>query len=151
MTAASFNHYLAQTIDYLRSAVAGGKPLLAGAQGVRSLLTVLAAGDPIDPQFAGETSRLLFAVAPRIADAAAGRIAPEHIYTALGCASAAITCTDAPRRFSLIAFTAVLEAEIRALHLRDMIAASGQNDLVDALSRNPVVAPPYLVGLQTVH
>ena len=75
MTATADQH-MAQAIDHLRAAVAGDKPLLAGAQGLRALLAVLAAGVPLDPRLAGEASRLLFAAAPRIADAAAGRITP---------------------------------------------------------------------------
>lgn len=150
MTATADQH-MAQAIDHLRAAVAGDKPLLNGAQALRSLLIVLAAGVPLDPQMAGETSRLLFAAAPRIVDAAAGRIAPEHVYTALGCASAAMTCMEAPRRFDLIAYAAVLEAEIRALHIRDIITTRGQVDLVEMLFRNPVVAAPYLAGPLTVH
>lgn len=152
MTAmADHDRHLAICADHLRAATDGDKPLLAGAQGLRSLLSALASGQPLDPQLVGETTRLLFAVAPRIADAASGRLAPEHCYTALGCANAALTCREASRRFDLIAFAAVLEAEIRALHLRDMITAGSQIDLAVALFRNPVVAPPYLAGSLTVH
>lgn len=150
MTATADQH-LAQAIDHLRAAVAGDKPLLKCAQALRSLLTVLASGHRLDPHLAGEVSRLLFAVAPRIAEAAAGRIAPEHVYTALGCASAALTCMEVPRRFDLIAYAAILEGEIRALHLRDIVTARGQPDLAASLSRNPVVAAPYLAGPLTVH
>lgn len=150
MTAAVHDQHLAQAVDHLRAAIDGNKPLLDGAQGLRSLINRLVLDPPIDPQSVGEMSQLLFAVAPRIADAAAGRIAPEHIFTALGCGSAAMTCRDAPRYLDLIAYVAVLEAEIRALYLRDMIAAGSQADLVDTLDRNPVIAVPYVTGPQTV-
>jgi len=151
MTAAAHDQHLSQAADHLRAAIAGDKPLLDGAQGLRSLLYALVPGQTLDPQLVGEVSRLLFAVAPRIADVAAGRLAPEHCYVALGCACAALTCMDTPRRFDLIAYTAILEAEIRALHLRDYISAGSQIDLSAALSRNPVIAGPYLAGPLTVH
>ena len=151
MTAATHDQHLAQAADHLRAAIAGDKPLLDGAQGLRSLTYALATGQPFDPQLAGEFSRLLFAVAPRIADAASGRLAPEHVYIALGCACAAMTCMDAERLRGLLAFAAILEAEIRALFLRDMIAAGSQIDLAVALSRNPVIAAPYMAGAMTAH
>jgi hypothetical protein len=151
MTAAIHDQHLAQAADCLRAAITGEKPLLDGAQGLRSLIYSLASGQPLDPQLAGEVSRLLFAAAPRIADAATGRIPPEHVYMALGCACAALTCMDAQCLGALIAFAVILEAEIRVLFLRDMIAAGNQFDLTVALSRNPVIAAPYLVGPMTFH
>jgi hypothetical protein len=151
MTAAVHDQHLAQAADHLRAAVAGEKPLLDGALGLRSLIYSLGSGQSLDPQLAGEVSQLLFAAAPRIADAASGRLTPEHVYTALGCACAALTCMNAERLRDLLAFTAILEAEIRALFLRDMIAAGSQIDLAAALSRTPVVAAPYLAGPLTAH
>lgn len=151
MTAAAHDQHLAQAADHLRAAIAGEKPLLDGALGLRSLFNSLASGQPIDPQLAGEVSRLLFAAAPRIADAASGRLAPEHIFVALGCASAAMGNVDAERLRALMAFAAILEAEIRALHLRDYLAAGSQIDLAVALSRTPVIAAPYPVGPMTAH
>ncbi|THF59864.1 hypothetical protein [Ollibium composti] len=151
MTAVAHDQHLAQAADYLRAAAEGEKPLLDGALGLRSLFNSLASGQPLDPQLAGEVSRLLFAAAPRIAEVAAGRLAPEYVFVALGCASAAMGNVDAERLRGLMAFAAILEAEIRALFLRDMIAAGGQADLADALSRNPVIAAPYSTDPATVH
>lgn len=150
-TAAAHDQHLAQAADHLRAAIAGEKPLLDGAQGLRSLTYALGSGQPLDPQLAGEIAQLLFAAAPRLADAASGRLAPEHVYTAMGCACAAMTCMDAERLRGLMAFAAILEAEIRALFLRDMIAAGSQIDLAAALSRTPVIAAPYLAGPMTAH
>lgn len=145
------DQHLTQAAYHLRKVIDGDKPLLAGAQGLWSLMGALAPGWALDPQLAGEVSRLLFAVAPSLAEAAVGRLAPEHVYTALGTASAAMTCMEAPRRFDLIAYTAVLEAEMRALHLRDVITAGSQIDLAVTLSRNPTIAAPFLAGPLTIN
>jgi hypothetical protein len=151
MTAAAHDQHLAQAADHLRAAAEGEKPLLTGALGLRSLFYSLGSGQSPDPQLAGEIAQLLFAAASRIAEASAGRLAPEHVYTAMGCACAAMTCMDAERLRGLMAFAAILEAEIRALHLRDYLAVGSQTDLAAALSRNPVIAAPYGVGAMTVH
>lgn len=143
--------YLARSADYLRKAIEAESPLLSTMLGLRDLMTVLAAGQPISTEAAAEISGLLFAVAPRVAEAVSGRLTAEHTFFALGCGNAAIGCTDTDRRNDLIAYVALLETEIKAIFLRDRITTGGQMDLARMIARNPQSAAPFVLDALTAH
>lgn len=144
------NSYLNQAIEHLSTATLSQKATLACANGLRAAINAAGMG-ALDPALTAEVSRLLFAVAPCLAEQTAGRLAPEHVFHSLGCMNAALTSSDPDRFAWLLASAAVLENELRALHLRDMIATSGQLDLAAAIVRNPVTAPIFDIGSITTH
>lgn len=133
------NTYLEIAVAKLSSAAEGDNVLLHCAEGLNALIAAASLGG-LDPALSADAQRLLFAAAPQVAAETAGRLAPEHIFHSLGCANAALTCTDLDRYVWLLATARVLESELRALHLRDLVVASSQLDLAHALSRNPLAA-----------
>lgn len=144
------NAHLQLAIQKLGSAVEGSNTLLSCAEALHNLIS--AAGIcSLDPAVCADAQRLLFAVAPRLAAATAGRLAPEHVFHTLGCASAALSCTSADRYVWLLASVRVLESELRALHLRDMIVTCDYADLAQAIARNPLAAVAFQDGPITRH
>ncbi len=133
------NDLLHTAVAKLNSAAEGKNVLLHCAEGLNALIAAASLGG-LDPALSADAQRLLFASAPQVADETAGRLAAEHIFHSLGCANAALTCADADRFVWLLATARVLESELRALHLRDLVVASSQLDLAHALSRNPLAA-----------
>lgn len=144
------NEHLNEAIHHLSNAIASDKAPLSCAQGLRALTNAAGVGS-LDPALTAEASRLLFEVAPRVSDQMAGRLAQEHVFHSLGCMNAALTTPDRDRFPWLLAAAAVLENELRALHLRDMIATSNQPDLASAIVRNPLSAAFYDDGPITTH
>lgn len=133
------NECLEIAVSKLNSAADGKNVLLHCAEGLNALIAAASLGG-LDPALSADAQRLLFAAAPQVAAETAGRLAAEHIFHSLGCANAALTCADADRFVWLLATARVLESELRALHLRDLVVASSQLDLAQALSRNPLAA-----------
>jgi hypothetical protein len=133
------NDLLHTAVAKLNIAAEGKNVLLHCAEGLNALIAAASLGG-LDPALSADAQRLLFASAPQVADETAGRLAAEHIFHSLGCANAALTCADADRFVWLLATARVLESELRALHLRDLVVASSQLDLAHALSRNPLAA-----------
>lgn len=144
------NDYLNEAVHHLNTSIASEKAILACAQGLRATINAAGMG-ALDPALTAEASRLLFAVAPRVAEQTAGRLAPEHVFFSLGCMAGALATPDRDRFFWLLASAAVLENELRALHLRDLIATSDQADLASAIVRNPITAAFYDAGPITTH
>jgi hypothetical protein len=105
----------------------------------------------IDPTLRADAQRLLFAAAPQVAAETAGRLAPEHVYHSLGCANAALTCTELDRYVWLLASARVLASELIALHLRDLVVACNQADLSLAIACNPLAAAAFHAGPLTTH
>lgn len=151
MTAAVHDQHLAICADHLRAALTGEKIVFRAMQALRHLMAAVAPGYALNSDLAGEVSRMLFLVAPRLSEAVAGRIAPEHIFFALGCANNAMTCTTAPRCWDLVVYTSVLETDLKALLLRDMIMEGGQVDLAHMLARSSQAAPSVLAAAPSVH
>jgi|GEM_PF-4331733 hypothetical protein len=133
------NELLQIAISKLSNAAEGNNVLLACAEGLHALINAAGLGG-LDPAQSADAQRLLFAAAPQVAAETAGRLPPEHIYHSLGCANAALTCVDVDRYVWLLASARVLESELRALHLRDLVATCTQADLADAISRAPLAA-----------
>lgn len=133
------NELLQTAISKLSNAAEGKNCLLTCAEGLHALINAAGLGG-LDPALSADAQRLLFAAAPQVAAETAGRLAPEHIYHSLGCANAALTCVDLDRYVWLLASARVLESELRALHLRDLVATCTQADLADAISRTPLAA-----------
>lgn len=135
------NDRLQVAIAKLSNAAEGTKALLDCADGLNALIAAASLGG-LDPTLTADAQRLLFAAAPQVvADPALmGRLPAEHVYHALGAASAALTASDQERFLWLLAFARLFEAEIRAMHLRSLVAACNQPDLAHALSRNPLAA-----------
>lgn len=126
-------------VSKLSSAAEGKNVLLHCAEGLNALIAAASLGG-LDPARSADAQRLLFATAPQVAAETTGRLAPEHIFHSLGAANAALTCTDLDRYVWLLATARVLESELRALHLRDLVVACSQVDLAHAISRNPLAA-----------
>lgn len=144
------NGYLKQAIDQLNTALVSDKPTLACAQGLRAAINAAGIG-ALDPALTAEVCRLLFAVAPRVAEHTAGRLAAEHIFIALGCMAGAFSTPDRDRFVGSLTFAALLESELRALYFRDAIETGSQMDLALAVARNPVIAPVYELGPLVMH
>ena len=144
------NGYLTQAIDQLSTALVSDKPTLACAQGLRAAINAAGLG-ALDPVLKAEVSRLLFSVAPRIAEHTAGRLAAEHIFVGLGSMAGALSTPDADRFVGLLTFAALLESELRTLYFRDAIATGTQADLALAVARNPLTAPVYELGPLVMH
>lgn len=143
--------HLFQAADQLRKAISSDKPLIPTAKALRSIILAMTSQDTVDPTDVSEVSRLLFAVAPNLAAATAGRLAPEHVYQALGYSTAALTCIETPRCFELLAFVALLEFELRTLALRDALISGTQMDLAIAVARNPFTAASFETGPSQTH
>lgn len=139
MSTKTGNECLEIAVSKLSSAAEGKNVLLHCAEGLNALIAAASLGG-LDPALSADAQRILFAAAPQVAAETAGRLAAEHIYHALGSANAALTCTDLDRFVWLLATARVLESELRALHLRDLVVASSQIDLAHAISRNPLAA-----------
>lgn len=131
------NECLELAVSRLSSAAEGKNVLHHCAEGLNALIAAASLGG-LDPALSSDAQRLLFASAPQVAAETAGRLAPEHIYHALGSANAALTCTDLDRFVWLLATARVLESELRALHLRDLVVACSQLDLAHAIIRSPL-------------
>lgn len=128
------NDCLIEAVRHLHNAVKGDESVLACTQGLRFLILGVSPGEALDPALSSEASRLLFASAPRVAEQTAGRLSADHVFLGLGCANASLSCRDPERFVGLMTFAALLEAELRALHLRDVITAGSQRDLALAIS-----------------
>ncbi|EKF58594.1 hypothetical protein QWE_18378 [Agrobacterium albertimagni AOL15] len=141
MSTKTGNECLEIAVAKLSNAAEGKHALLNCADGLSAMIAATSLGG-LDQTLAADAQRLLFAVAPQVvADPALmGRLPAEHVYHALGAASAALTASDPDRFLWLLAFTRLFEAEIRALHLRSLVAACNQPDLAHAISRNPLAA-----------
>lgn len=139
MSTKTGNECLEIAVSKFSSAAEGKNALLHCAEGLNALIAAASLGG-LDPALSSDAQRLLFAAAPQVAAETAGRLAAEHIFHSLGCANAALSCTDLDRFTWLLASTRILESELRALHLRDLVVASSQLDLAHALSRNPLAA-----------
>lgn len=139
MSTKTGNECLEIAVSKLNSAADGKNVLLHCAEGLNALIAAASLGG-LDPALSADAQRLLFAAAPQVAAETAGRLAAEHIFHSLGCANAVLSCADADRLVWLLASTRILESELRALHLRDLVVASSQLDLAHALSRNPLAA-----------
>ncbi|MFN4205896.1 MAG: hypothetical protein ACK4HG_05830 [Agrobacterium albertimagni] len=139
MSTKTGNECLEIAVSKLNSAAEGKNVLLHCAEGLNALIAAASLGG-LDPALSADAQRLLFTAAPQVAAETAGRLAAEHIFHSLGCANAVLTCTDLDRFVWLLATARVLESELRALHLRDLVVASSQLDLAHALSRNPLAA-----------
>lgn len=144
------NELLQTAISKLSNAAEGNNVLLACAEGLHALINAAGLGG-FDPALSADAQRLLFAAAPQVAAETAGRLAPEHIYHSLGCANAALTCVDVDRYVWLLASARVLESELRALHLRDLVMACNQVDLAQAIACNPLAAATFNIGPITTH
>lgn len=145
------NDLLQVAIDKLSSAAEGKSALLACAEGLNALIAAANQGG-LDPALCADAQRLLFSAAPQVAAEAAGRLAPEHVFHSLGAANAALACTDLNRYVWLLATTRVLESELRALHLRDLVEACNQVDLAQAIAcSNPFAAAAFRIGPPTFH
>ncbi len=130
---------LETAIAKLQSAAEGKSTLLNCADGINTLIAAANQGG-LDPALRADAQRLLFAAAPQVAAETAGRLAPEHVFHSLGCVNAALTCLDLDRYVWLLASARVLENELRALNLRDLVVACNQPDLAHAICRNPLAA-----------
>lgn len=144
------NECLQIAIDKLRSATEGRLTLLNCADGINTLLAAANRGG-LDPTLCNEAQRLLFAVAPQVVAETAGRLSPEHVAHSLGCVNAALTCVDFDRYVWLLASARVLESELRALNLRDLVEACNQPDLALSIAQNPFIAPVQQAGPITTH
>ncbi|MCD1265523.1 hypothetical protein B5M44_20725 [Shinella sumterensis] len=127
------NSHLSETIKHLDAAMTG-PALISCAQALHHLVHAVGYGS-LDPALISDASQRLFAVAPRVAELAAGRITPEEIYFCLGYATAALTTTDAVRRPWVLAAVALLEADLRSVYLRDAISSGPQADLAFVIAK----------------
>ncbi len=150
MSTKTGNECLEIAVSKLSSAAEGRNALLACAEGLHALINAAGLGG-LDPVLCADAQCLLFAAAPHVAAETAGRLAPEHIFHSLGCANAALTCVDLDRYVWLLATARVLESELRALHLRDLVVACNQIDLAQAIACNPLAAATFHAGLMTMH
>lgn len=150
MSTMTGNDLLQTAVAKLNSAAEGKNVLLHCAEGLNALIAAASLGG-LDPALSADAQRLLFASAPQVAAETAGRLAPEHIFHSLGCANAALTCTDLDRYVWLLATARVLESELRALHLRDLVVACSQVDLAQAIACNPLAAATLHAGPLTMH
>lgn len=148
---ATSNQHLADAAEYLRRAIDEADPVLPARQALTSMIKALAPGSLLDFDKAMEVSRLLFAVAPCVAEAVRGRLAAEHVYVGFGCAAAAMGCMTIPRRYSLIAYVALLEAELKAVSLRNKITSDGELDLALMLARSTPNSSSFAPEAPTVH
>jgi hypothetical protein len=144
------NELLQIATDKLSLAAEGKNVLLSCADGLHALINAASIG-PIDPTLRADAQRLLFAAAPQVAAETAGRLAPEHVFHALGCANAALTCTELDRYVWLLASARVLASELIALHLRDLVVTCNQADLSLAIACNPLAAAAFHAGPLTTH
>lgn len=128
------NAHLSEAIQHLDTAMAGSV-LIPCAHALHHLVHAVGFGS-LDPALISEASQRLFAVAPRVTELTAGRLTKEEIYFCLGCASAALTTTDAERRPWLLAAVAMLEADLRGVYLRNAIAAGPQADLAFVIAKS---------------
>lgn len=128
------NNHLAEAIKHLGAAMTG-PALISCAQALHHLVHAVGMGVP-DQSLISDASQRLFAVAPRVAELAAGRITSEEIYFCLGCATAALTTTDPARRPWLLAAVAMLEADLRGIYLRDAISSGPQADLALIIAKS---------------
>lgn len=133
------NELLQVAISKLSSAAEGKNALLTCAEGLNALIAATSMGG-LDPVLTSDAQRLLFRTAPQVAAETEGRLPAEHVFHSLGCANAALTCVDLDRYVWLLASARVLESELRALHLRDLVATCSQADLAHAICRNPLAA-----------
>jgi hypothetical protein len=143
------NDLLLGAIDKLTSA-AETNSLLACAEGLRAAINASGMGF-LDPKLTAEFSRLLFAVAPRIADLTSGRLAVDHVFTALGCMNGALSTPDPERFLGLLTFAALLESELRVLCFHDAIITGSQADLALAIAQAPLAAPVQHAGPIITH
>lgn len=153
MTAALSDHdqHLAICAEHLRAVLTGEKVAYRTMQGMRRLLSAVAPGYALDPALKAEVSALLFAIVPLVNESVAGRMTPEHVAFSLGCANGVMDCMTAPRRWHLIAYAALLEAELKAMILRDRIVEDGDPDLVQMIHRNTHIAAPFWPGDLSIH
>ncbi len=132
------NSHLSETIKHLDAAMTG-PALISCAQALHHLVHAVGYGS-LDPELISDASQRLFAVAPRVAELAAGRITPEEIYVCLGCANAALTTNDASLRPWLLAAVAMLEADLRGVYLRNAIATGPQADIAFVIAKTTLSA-----------
>lgn len=132
------NRYLNDAIDSLGAAFSGNT-LASCAQGLHFLVHAIHLGS-LNSSLVSDASQLLFAVAPRVAEMTAGRIAAQEIYFCLGCANAALTTADAERLPWLLAAAAMLEADLRGVYLRNAIATGPQADLAFVIAKTTLSA-----------
>jgi hypothetical protein len=143
------NELLTAAIAKLQNAATGECTLLKCADGINIMIAAANQGG-LDPVLCNEAQRLLFAAAPQVAAETAGRLAPEHVFHALSCVNAALTCLDLDRYVWLLASARVLESELRALNFRDLVEACNQPDLALAIAQNPSTLVRH-VGPITTH
>lgn len=143
--------HLAICADYLERGLSGHDVLTAIASALQYLITAKGEGQLVGLEAATRVTGLIMAIAPRVAEAAAGRLAPEHIYFGLGCASALLGCSNDRRRFALIAYVALLRSELLSLTLRDFLTASSERDIATMIARNPAAPVQHLTDLPTLN
>lgn len=145
------NQHLGVCADYLRAALSADKTILNTMQALRHPMAAVVPGLSLEPCLKAEVSALLFGIAPIVTEAVSGRLTAEHVAFSLGCANATMDCKAEPRRWHLILYTSVLEADLKSILLRDKIIEGGERDLTEMLRRNAQVAVPFWPGVLPVH
>lgn len=151
MTVSTPNQYLAACADCLERGLSHAEVLTPVTTALQHLISARAGGGLVALDVSSRVTGLVFAIAPRVAEAAAGRLAPEHIYFGLGCASALLGCADDQRRFALIAYVALLRSELLSLTLRDYLTGCAQPDIATMVARNPAAPVQHLTDLPTLN
>lgn len=144
MTVPMTIQHLAVCADCIERGLSNADVLTSISTALQHLIAARADGDHVAVDASARVSGLIFAIAPRVAEAATGRLAPEHVFFGLGCASALLNCADDQRRLALIAYVALLRSELLSLTLRDFLTGCAQPDIATMIARNPAATVLHL-------